>query len=117
MVDILNSKAISLIDAGRVTDSILKLSKIGDYVVCSNDFAKEYTNINFDYHDIDTIKEVYDKIQKDFKGLVIMTLESYGSLVKLNNEYHLIPSVKVSAIDSTGAGDIYHGALFYKPRI
>ena len=102
-----------LIDAGKVTDNILKLCKVSDYIVCSNDFAKDYTNINFKYDDIDTLKIVYDKIQKDFKGLVIITLESFGSMVKINNEYKIIPSIKVKAIDSTGAGDIYHASLLY----
>ena len=36
-----------------------------------------------------------------------------GSIVKLNNEYHLVPSIKVKSIDTTGAGDIYHAAFLY----
>jgi len=108
-----NNKAISLLDAGKKSDDILKLCEVSDYIVCSNDFAKDYTNIDFSYDDINTIKNVYDKIQKDFKGLLIITLESYGAFVKLNEEYHLIPSIKVKALDSTGAGDIFHGALLY----
>ncbi|MBR3661521.1 MAG: hypothetical protein IKN63_06475 [Bacilli bacterium] len=102
-----------LIDAGRVNDNILKLCTVSDYIVCSNDFAKDYTNIDFEYSDYDTLKIVYDQIQKDFKGIVIITLESYGSMIKINNEYKIIPSIKVKAIDSTGAGDIYHASLLY----
>ena len=34
-------------------------------------------------------------------------------MIKYNNEYLIIPSIKVKALDSTGAGDIFHGALAY----
>ena len=111
---ILNNKdSKSILDAGRVTDDILKLCQVVDYIICSNDFARTYSGIDFKYDDIDSLKKVYDKIQSDFKGLLIITLESFGSFVKLNNEYMLIPSIKVKQIDSTGAGDIYHGAFIY----
>ncbi len=106
-------KCISMIDAGRCNSKTIELSHLVDYVVCSNDFARDYTKMDLDYNNIDTIKKVYDKLDQDFKGQVIITLEKHGSFTKLNNEYHLIPSLKVKAIDSTGAGDIYHGALFY----
>ena len=31
----------------------------------------------------------------------------------IDNEYEIIPSIKVTALDSTGAGDIFHGAFTY----
>ena len=108
-----NSHSKVLIDAGRVTDNILKLCHVSDYIVCSNDFARVYTGIDFKYDDLDTLKLVYDKIQNDFKGQVIITLESFGSLIKNNNEYIVVPSIKEKVVDSTGAGDIYHASLLY----
>ena len=36
-----------------------------------------------------------------------------GSFTKENDKYVLVPSIKVKAVDSTGAGDIYHGAFAY----
>ncbi len=106
-----NPNAIKIIDAGNMKDGIVELSKHCDYVVCSNDFAREYTKINFDYSDINKIYEVYNHLEKDFNGKVIITLEQLGSLTKINNEFKLVPSVKVESVDSTGAGDIYHGAF------
>ena len=32
---------------------------------------------------------------------------------QIDNQYEIIPSIKVKAIDSTGAGDIFHGAFTY----
>lgn len=103
--------AIKIIDAGNMKEGIVELSKLCDYVVCSNDFAKEYTGINFSYQNINQIHEVYDKLANDFKGKVVITLEQYGSITKIDNEFKYVPSIKVESIDSTGAGDIYHGAF------
>lgn len=106
-----NPSAIKIIDAGNMKDGIVDLCKYCDYVVCSNDFAREYTGINFDYHNIEVIQDVYDKMAKDFNGKLVITLEHLGSLTKIDNEFKLVPSIKVDSIDSTGAGDIYHGAF------
>lgn len=108
-----NPQAISIIDAGSLKEGTVKLCHNVNYVVCSNDFAKEYTKINFSYDDLDTIKKVYDILVNDFQTNVIITLEAYGSFTKINNEYVLVPSIKVECLDSTGAGDIYHGAFTY----
>ena len=108
-----NKEAIKIIDAGSLKEDTVNLSKLCDYIVCSNDFAKDYTKINFSYQDIDKIKEVYDILDRDFPGKIIITLESYGSITKIDNEFKLVPSIKVESIDSTGAGDIFHGAFTY----
>ena len=108
-----NPDAIKVIDAGRVNEGILTLSKYCDYIVCSNDFAKEYTKMEMNYEDREGLKRIYDQIQKDYKGLLIITLESYGCMVKINNEFHFIESIKVNSIDTNGAGDIFHGAFVH----
>ncbi len=106
-----NLHAIKIIDAGSVKDGIKELCELCDYVVCSNDFARDYTKINFKCNEFDKIKEAYQILEKDFKGIIVITLEEYGSFVKMNNLYQVIPSIKVNSLDTTGAGDIYHGAF------
>ncbi len=106
-----NPNAIKIIDAGNTKPGMVDLCKVCDYIVCSNDFAREYTKIDFDYSDINKIYEVYDVMQKDFNGKLIITLEAMGSLTKIGNEFKLVKSIQVESIDSTGAGDIYHGAF------
>lgn len=103
--------AIKIIDAGNMKDGIVDLCKYCDYIVCSNDFAREYSGMDFDYNDMNRIHEVYDRVAKDFRGKLVITLEHLGSLTKINNEFKLVPSIKVESVDSTGAGDIYHGAF------
>ena len=106
-----NPDAIKIIDAGSLKETTVLLSKYCDYIVCSNDFARDYSGIDFDYSDMNKICEVYDKISKDFDGKLIITLEANGSLIKMDDGFKLVKSIKVESIDSTGAGDIYHGAF------
>ena len=106
-----NPDAIKIIDAGSLKNGTKELCKLCDYVVCSNDFARDYTGINFKCSEFDKVKEAYQNLEQDFSGKIIITLEEYGSFTKIENEYKVIPSIKVNSVDSTGAGDIYHGAF------
>lgn len=103
--------AISIIDAGRPKEHIIELSKMVDYVVCSKEFAEEVTGIKI----VDENSKIdnYKKMDSLFKGEVIITLESKGALYKYNNQIKRMPSIEVKAVDSTGAGDIFHGAFTY----
>lgn len=101
-----NKNAISIIDAGRYTKEIIKLAKICNYVICSLDFAINLTKTT-------NYELMYKKLEQIFKGIIIVTLEEKGTLVKINKKIQVIPTIKVKAIDTTGAGDIYHAAFIY----
>ena len=107
-----NPKAIKIIDAGSMRESTLELAHLVDYVVCSHDFAEEFTNKTVDYDDMRTLIEIYDDLKKEFSQKVVITLEDKGCFT-YDNGYKLVPSIKVESLDSTGAGDIYHGAFAY----
>ena len=66
-----------------------------------------------DYNDINSIIKIYEEMKKTYKNHLIITLESFGCFTEIDGEYKIIPSIKVEPIDSTGAGDIFHGALTY----
>lgn len=104
-------KAITIIDAGRPKDNIINLAKLVNYVVCSKEFAETVTDTKI--IDNNSIINLYKKMENIFLGKVIVTLESKGALYKYNNQIKIMPSLKVKAVDSTGAGDIFHGAFTY----
>ena len=108
-----NPNAITILDAGSLKEATLELAHVVDYVVCSHDFAEDLSKVKIDYDDFDTIVEAYQELKKEIKGNVIITLESLGCFTCVNGLYKIIPSIKVKAIDSTGAGDIFHGAFVY----
>ena len=107
-----NPNAIKIIDAGSLRENTVELAKMVDYVVCSNDFAMEFTKKKIDYTDMKTLIEIYDDLKKEFSQNVVITLEDKGCFT-YDNGYKMVPSIKVKSVDSTGAGDIYHGAFTY----
>lgn len=107
-----NKNAISIIDAGRLRESTIELAKMVDYVVCSKAFVEEYIGIKIDLSNNEALDEIFVKLMTDFKN-VIITLEEKGALYQKEGKVKLIPSIEVDEVDSTGAGDIFHGAFAY----
>lgn len=103
--------AISIIDAGRPTEDIIKLAKRVNYLVCSKEFSENVSNIKIN-NDGDYLK-VYNYMKNEFKNEVIITLEEKGCLYLYEDKIKIMPSLKVKAVDTTGAGDIFHGAFTY----
>ena len=107
-----NKSAIKVIDAGTCKPSTVNLCPYVDYLVCSKNFALDYTKLEYD-GSIDSLIKIYNKLVSDFHNTVVITLEDKGCFTKIDDEYKLIPSIKVKAVDTTGAGDIFHGAFTY----
>lgn len=105
-------KAISIIDAGRSRKEIVELSKMVTYLVCSKEFAENVSEIKFN-SDYSNASDVYTKLETIFHNNIVVTLEAAGCLYKLKGEIKIMPSIKLKAVDSTGAGDIFHGAFTY----
>ena len=108
-----NPNAISILDAGNVKPSIVRLCPIVKYLICSKDFAEEYTNKKIDINNHDSLIQVLNILEDEFHNQIIITLGENGCFTKIDNEYLLIPSIKVQPKDSTAAGDIFHGAFAY----
>ena len=66
-------------------------------------------NIN----DLSNIKDAFNKLEDMFNTNIIVTLESDGCAYKKDNKIVVIPTLQVEAKDTTGAGDIFHGAFVY----
>lgn len=108
-----NPDAMSVLDAGRVNENTKAIGKLVKYFVCSKDFAEEFCESKIDYTDLNTLIYCYEKLKAYFKTNVIITLESKGTFTFIDGKYEQIPSITVKAVDSTGAGDIFHGAFTY----
>lgn len=109
-----NPNAISILDAGRLNDDTRALGKKVTYVVCSKDFAEEFSNKKItDCKEKEQLIDIYEDLHAYFNTNIIITLEAAGSFTKIDDNFEIIPSIKVKALDSTGAGDIFHGAFTY----
>lgn len=106
--------AISIIDAGRITPELLELCKMTKYVVTSKGFAETVAKMKFDFTNPNTLVQIYSAVKNKFpKAEIVITLEDKGCLYAVNNEIKIMPGLKTSAVDTTGAGDIFHGAFTY----
>lgn len=105
--------AVSVLDAGRDKKEIIDLAKMVKYLVCSLEFAERVTGIKADFENKKTLMDIYVKMEAMFGNTVVITLEKYGCLYKHGGQIKIMPSIKVKTIDSTGAGDIFHGAFVY----
>lgn len=106
--------AITVIDAGRVTQELLELCKYIKYIVCSKGFAETVTGLKFDFNNPQSLVNVYTKLQNKYPNAnITITLEEHGALYQSGNQIKIMPGLKCNAVDTTGAGDIFHGAFVY----
>lgn len=105
--------AIRIIDAGKLTEQTAALCKICDYVVCSREFAELASRERIDYANPNSLKIVMNKLSEQFPGTIIITQEEKGCLYKIDEKIKMMSGIKVNANDTTGAGDIFHGAFTY----
>ena len=109
-----NPDAISVLDAGNLRDGTKELAGLVTYLICSHDYAEDITNMRMNYDDLQSIINIYEEMEKMYQNNIIITLESAGCFTKINGKYRIIPSIKMDeVVDSTGAGDIFHGAFTY----
>lgn len=109
-----NPRAISIIDAGSATNETIELAKRVKYIVCSKSFAESVSNITVDYKNTTTLVNIYQKLKHKYPNAeIIITLEEKGALYCMNNQIKVMPGLNVIAKDTTGAGDIFHGAFVY----
>lgn len=108
-----NPHAISILDAGRLNKFTKELGKKVTYLICSKEFAEKFSNINLEDNSLEDLKYCYQKLQEYFNTNIIITLEEEGSFTKIENGYKIVPTIRVKSVDTTGAGDIYHGAFAY----
>lgn len=106
--------AISVIDAGRITPELLELCKYTKYIVTSKGFAETIAKMKFDFSNPNSLVQIYTIVKNRYpKSEIVITLEDKGCLYSVNNEIKIMPGLKVQAVDTTGAGDIFHGAFTY----
>lgn len=98
-----------MLDAGRVREGMPELAHICDYVVCSEEFAREFTGMN----EIFNPEEAITQMKHFGAKAATITLGDKGSITVCGDEVFYTPAFKVKVIDTTGAGDVFHGGYIY----
>lgn len=94
------------LDIDRCDPGVEELLPQIDFLIPSENFPLEYA-------ETDNLHEALLKLHSISGGFVCATLGSRGALALLNGEFLSSPGFKVQTVDTTGAGDIFHGAFLY----
>ena len=95
-----------ILDAGRMREGILELARLSDFVVGSEEFARELSWR-------DDAAQFQQKIKKHGFGITTITLGARGSVTYADDRIIIIPAFPIEAVDTTGAGDVFHGGYIY----
>jgi sulfofructose kinase len=86
-------------DCGRLIEKV-------DFLIVSSNFSSEFTGIT----DPDAS---FRALRRCFDGFLVVTLGAQGAKASVGDKCVLFPGLKINAVDTTGAGDIFHGAFIY----
>jgi len=78
-----------------------------DYLVASSEFPAQWTSERDPFRALQLIQEEYGM------KVAAMTLGAHGALARVDGRFHYSPAFVVNCIDTTGAGDVFHGAFCY----
>jgi sulfofructose kinase len=78
-----------------------------DYLVTSSEFPVRWTNESDPFKALDLIQREYGM------RVAAMTLGAHGSLALEQGRFYYSPAFVVNCVDTTGAGDVFHGAFCY----
>lgn len=60
------------------------------------------------------LDSAFDYLTSISEAVFTVTLGEGGTMLRLKNERHIIPSIKINPVDTTGAGDAFVGAVLYQ---
>ncbi len=95
--------AAVVLDAGSVHGGTVKLAPLCDYLIASEKFGRDFCNE-------DSPLEAVRRLARIAPAAVI-TLGAEGLVWCAEGACGKIPAFAVNAVDTTGAGDIFHGAF------
>ncbi|HOP41068.1 MAG TPA: PfkB family carbohydrate kinase [Geobacteraceae bacterium] len=95
-----------MLDAGKVRPGMLEVAAHCDYVVASEQFA-----LDLGWDGIaDSFREEAGRLRAP---VVTITLGERGSITFQDGDTMTIPAFPVDALDTTGAGDVFHGGYIF----
>jgi sugar/nucleoside kinase (ribokinase family) len=105
-------EARTILDAGTLRPGTETLAARVDYLVASEKFALSWTGVP-DLKSPEHRQECLRRLAGLCRGHVTVTLGEDGLIHNEGEAFHYLPAFPVEAIDTTGAGDIFHGVFAY----
>lgn len=97
---------VTVMDADRIDDKTGKLIRHIDFLVTSATFPTRFTGIA-------DLPKALVALQQFCGGFVASTLGPDGAVALVNGSAVFYKGVSIKAVDTTGAGDVFHGAFIF----
>ena len=95
------------VDVDTIYQGFDKVLPNVDYLVASSEFPTAWTGETDPFRALELIQKQYGM------KVAAMTLGAHGALALEAGKYHYAPAFVVNCVDTTGAGDVFHGAFCY----
>ena len=96
-----------MLDCNMLNIATKQLLPYIDYLITSESFL-------YDYSKTRDVKKALKKLKEDYNPEVLVTtLGRKGSVTLINNEIKQVKIFDVKVKDTTGCGDVYHGAFLF----
>lgn len=105
-------EAITVLDAGSQRRGTEVLARKVDYLAASERFALSFTGLPHLNSEVNRARCI-DILWNENGKQVVVTLGERGLIYSNDGATKFMPAFSVQAVDTTGAGDIFHGALVY----
>ncbi len=95
------------VDVDTIYAGFEKVLPFIDYLIASSEFPGRWTKIDDPFRALTAIQQEYGM------KVAAMTLGAHGALALVEGEFIHSPAYVVNCLDTTGAGDVFHGAFCY----
>lgn len=95
------------VDVDTIYAGFDKVLPLVDYLIASAEFPARWTGIEDPFRALAAIQ------RSAGMRVAAMTLGAHGALAYTEGRFHYSPAFVVNCIDTTGAGDVFHGAFCY----
>ena len=95
------------VDVDTIYHGFDRVLRLIDYLVASSEFPTAWTGMNDPFLALEAIQNEYGM------KVAAMTLGAHGALARVGGVFHYSPAFVVNCVDTTGAGDVFHGAFCY----
>lgn len=94
-------------DVDTIYPGFERVLPLVDYLVSSSEFPARWTGEQDPYRALEMIQNEHGM------KVAAMTLGADGALARVDGRFYCTPGFIVDCVDTTGAGDVFHGAFCY----